>query len=133
MQADCNLVMYNQQSEAKWSTNSAKGGRHMCRLYVTDDGKLLVDKEGDEIWNSDKSEGKKWFIVWCHVQLSTRVTSEPSFCVIWDQIKDLFLNASMSFFLLFVVSGGQANVGLCISALCYKISLKCENNKCNQQ
>ncbi|XP_056290257.1 B-type lectin plumieribetin-like [Pseudoliparis swirei] len=59
MQDDCNLVMYNQQSEAKWSTNSAKGGRHMCRLYVTDDGKLLVDKEGDEIWNSDKSEGKK--------------------------------------------------------------------------
>ncbi|TNN30613.1 Mannose-specific lectin [Liparis tanakae] len=58
MQADCNLVMYNQQSEAKWHTNSAKDGGSMCRLHLTNDGKLLVDKESVEIWNSDQSEGK---------------------------------------------------------------------------
>ncbi|XP_056290408.1 B-type lectin plumieribetin-like [Pseudoliparis swirei] len=59
MQADCNLVMYNQQSEARWHTNSAKDAGSMCRLHLTNDGKLLVDKESVEIWNSDKSEGKK--------------------------------------------------------------------------
>ncbi|TNN27603.1 Mannose-specific lectin [Liparis tanakae] len=46
MQADCNLVMYNQQSEAKWHTNSAKGAGSMCRLHLTNDGKLLEAERG---------------------------------------------------------------------------------------
>ncbi|XP_034416281.1 lectin-like [Cyclopterus lumpus] len=59
MQADCNLVMYNGQSEARWHSNSAKGACNMCRLTLTNDGKLLVDKESEKIWNSDESEGRK--------------------------------------------------------------------------
>ncbi|TNN27604.1 Mannose-specific lectin [Liparis tanakae] len=59
MQVDCNLVMYNQQSEAKWHTNSAKDLGSTCRLHLTDDGKLLVERGSEVIWNSAESAGKK--------------------------------------------------------------------------
>ncbi|XP_041817600.1 mannose-specific lectin-like [Chelmon rostratus] len=59
MQADCNLVMYNKSDEPRWHTNSAKSNCNMCRLYLTDDGKLLVDRECDEIWSSSSSKGMK--------------------------------------------------------------------------
>ncbi|XP_059182609.1 B-type lectin plumieribetin-like [Centropristis striata] len=59
MQADCNLVMYNKCSEAKWHTNSAKGDCNMCRLHLTDDGKLVLNRECDVIWDSTKNEGMK--------------------------------------------------------------------------
>merc|ERR1739838_998200 len=56
MQHDCNLVMYNKADSAKWHTNSAKNDKcNMCRLHLTDDGKLLVDRECDEVWNSANS------------------------------------------------------------------------------
>nr|XP_046226637.1 mannose-specific lectin-like [Scatophagus argus] len=59
MQADCNLVMYNPQDEPKWHTNSSKSSCNMCRLQLTDDGRLLVYREADEIWNSANSKGMK--------------------------------------------------------------------------
>ncbi|XP_029313540.1 LOW QUALITY PROTEIN: mannose-specific lectin-like [Cottoperca gobio] len=59
MQADCNLVIYNKASKPLWHSNSAKSDCNMCRVQLTDDGKLLVNKECDEIWNSANSEGVK--------------------------------------------------------------------------
>uniref|UniRef100_A0A8C9Y3F9 Mannose-specific lectin-like n=1 Tax=Sander lucioperca TaxID=283035 RepID=A0A8C9Y3F9_SANLU len=60
MQADCNLVMYNKADSPKWQTNSHKPGNcNMCRLHLTDDGKLVVYKESDEIWSSANSRGMK--------------------------------------------------------------------------
>ncbi|KAM9333254.1 B-type lectin plumieribetin-like [Pholidichthys leucotaenia] len=53
MQADCNLVMYTKDDEPKWHTNSASNaGCNMCRLHLTDDGKLVVSRECDDIWFS---------------------------------------------------------------------------------
>ncbi|XP_037613232.1 lectin-like isoform X1 [Sebastes umbrosus] len=59
MQADCNLVMYNKESKPKWHTNSAKGDCNMCRLYLTNEGKLVVDKECGQIWSSTNDKGMK--------------------------------------------------------------------------
>ncbi|XP_074477780.1 B-type lectin plumieribetin-like [Sebastes fasciatus] len=59
MQADCNLVMYNKESEPRWHTNSSKGDSNMCRLYLTNEGKLVLNKESDEIWNSTNDKGMK--------------------------------------------------------------------------
>ncbi|XP_035854117.1 mannose-specific lectin-like isoform X1 [Sander lucioperca] len=60
MQTDCNLVMYNKAGSPKWHTNSYKPGDcNMCRLHLTDDGKLVVYKESDEIWSSANSRGMK--------------------------------------------------------------------------
>ncbi|XP_053198704.1 B-type lectin plumieribetin-like [Scomber japonicus] len=59
MQADCNLVMYNKADQPKWHTNSAKSACNMCRLHLTDDGKLVLDRECDQIWTSVNSKGMK--------------------------------------------------------------------------
>ncbi|KAM6971087.1 B-type lectin plumieribetin-like [Tautogolabrus adspersus] len=59
MQGDCNLVMYNKCDEPKWHTNSSNSKCNMCRLHLTDDGKLLVNKECEEIWSSANSKGMK--------------------------------------------------------------------------
>ncbi|XP_042254571.1 lectin-like [Thunnus maccoyii] len=59
MQADCNLVMYNKCDNPRWHTNSAKPESNMCRLHLTDDGNLVVDRECDEIWTSANSKGMK--------------------------------------------------------------------------
>nr|P0DQV9.1 RecName: Full=B-type lectin plumieribetin [Scorpaena plumieri] len=59
MQADCNLVMYNGSGQARWHTNTSKGDCNMCRLFLTNEGKLVLNKESTEIWNSDKNKGSK--------------------------------------------------------------------------
>ncbi|XP_069015483.1 B-type lectin plumieribetin-like [Embiotoca jacksoni] len=59
MQADCNLVMYNKDNEPKWHTNSAKSGCNMCRLHLTDQGKLVLFRECETIWTSANSSGMK--------------------------------------------------------------------------
>ncbi|KAI3354859.1 hypothetical protein L3Q82_004659 [Scortum barcoo] len=59
MQADCNLVMYNKNSEPRWHTNTSKPSCNMCRLHLTDDGKLVVHRECDAIWSSAESRGMK--------------------------------------------------------------------------
>uniref|UniRef100_A0A3Q3WKG1 Bulb-type lectin domain-containing protein n=1 Tax=Mola mola TaxID=94237 RepID=A0A3Q3WKG1_MOLML len=57
MQGDCNLVMYNKNNEPKWNTNTCKRGSNTYLLTLTDDGKLVLDMEGEEIWNSSNSKG----------------------------------------------------------------------------
>ncbi|XP_068160362.1 B-type lectin plumieribetin-like [Antennarius striatus] len=59
MQEDCNLVMYREDGEPVWQANCAKDRPEMCRLCLTDDGKLVVNREAKEIWNSAKSKGIK--------------------------------------------------------------------------
>ncbi|XP_020489333.2 B-type lectin plumieribetin [Labrus bergylta] len=60
MQADSNLVMYNKCDEPKWHTNTSSSDKcNMCRLHLTNDGKLLVNKECEEVWSSAKSKGMK--------------------------------------------------------------------------
>ncbi|XP_040022993.2 B-type lectin plumieribetin [Gasterosteus aculeatus] len=59
MQEDCNLVMYNKSDQPKWHTNSSKPKSNMCRLRLTNEGKLVVSRESEELWNSDKDKGKK--------------------------------------------------------------------------
>ncbi|XP_075937061.1 B-type lectin plumieribetin-like [Anarhichas minor] len=59
MQADCNLVMYNKSEEPKWSTNTYGPEANMCRLYLTDEGKLVLTRESAEIWNSGQNRGRK--------------------------------------------------------------------------
>ncbi|MED6276532.1 hypothetical protein CHARACLAT_003947, partial [Characodon lateralis] len=59
MQADCNLVMYNQSDNPKWHTSTGQQGSHVCRLQLTDDGKMIVYKDSKELWSSANSKGKK--------------------------------------------------------------------------
>ncbi|XP_068438128.1 B-type lectin plumieribetin-like [Clinocottus analis] len=59
MQADCNLVMYNKNAEARWHTNSSKPESNMSRLHLTNEGNLVVNRECEEVWNSGKSKGMK--------------------------------------------------------------------------
>ncbi|XP_030612559.1 mannose-specific lectin-like [Archocentrus centrarchus] len=59
MQGDSNLVMYNKSDTPRWHTNSARGSCNTCRLQLTDDGKLVVSKECEEIWSSAASKGMK--------------------------------------------------------------------------
>ncbi|XP_039473086.1 mannose-specific lectin-like isoform X2 [Oreochromis aureus] len=51
-QADCNLVLYNKCNTPRWSTNSCGPVANLCRLQLTDDGKLVVNRESEQIWNS---------------------------------------------------------------------------------
>ncbi|CAJ1082561.1 hypothetical protein L3Q82_004659 [Xyrichtys novacula] len=59
MQADCNLVMYTKGNDPKWHTNSYRPEFNTCRLQLTDDGKLVVNKDCEEIWSSANSKGMK--------------------------------------------------------------------------
>ncbi|XP_056868836.1 B-type lectin plumieribetin-like [Takifugu flavidus] len=59
MQEDCNLVMYNDEDKPRWHTNTAKGSCNTCVLSLTDEGKLVLEKDGQEIWNSGRDHGMK--------------------------------------------------------------------------
>ncbi|KAE8279738.1 hypothetical protein D5F01_LYC21867 [Larimichthys crocea] len=59
MQDDCNLVMYNQSDKPGWSTGTYGPNCNMCHLQLTDDGKLVLYRDGKEIWSSASSHGIK--------------------------------------------------------------------------
>ncbi|NP_001092109.2 intestine mucus lectin [Takifugu rubripes] len=59
MQEDCNLVMYNDEDKPRWHTNTSKGGRNTCVLSLTDEGKLVLKKDCQQLWNSDRDHGMK--------------------------------------------------------------------------
>ncbi|XP_030253571.1 lectin-like [Sparus aurata] len=59
MQADCNLVMYNNNDNARWHTNTHRPSCDMCSLHLTNDGKLVLHGGMDELWNSADSKGMK--------------------------------------------------------------------------
>ncbi|XP_047468123.1 mannose-specific lectin-like isoform X1 [Mugil cephalus] len=59
MQNDCNLVMYNKCGDANWHTDTHFSDCNVCRLYLTDDGVLVVQKEAETVWSSDPSKCKE--------------------------------------------------------------------------
>ncbi|XP_063768724.1 B-type lectin plumieribetin-like [Eleginops maclovinus] len=59
MQGDCNLVMYGDDEKPMWHTNSSKSDCVMCRLQLTDEGKLVVNNGAHEVFNSANSSGMK--------------------------------------------------------------------------
>ncbi|XP_017541522.1 mannose-specific lectin-like isoform X2 [Pygocentrus nattereri] len=50
MQDTCNLVMYRKDDKAVWHTNT---------LYLRNDSILVIEKDGEEVWNSALSRGQK--------------------------------------------------------------------------
>ncbi|XP_072543034.1 B-type lectin plumieribetin-like [Salminus brasiliensis] len=60
MQDDCNLIMYKRDNKVLWQTKSqAPGGFKACRLYLRNDGNLVIERDGEEVWNSAQSKGYK--------------------------------------------------------------------------
>ncbi|KAF7213518.1 B-type lectin plumieribetin-like [Nothobranchius furzeri] len=59
MQDDCNLVMYTQQDKPCWQTNTHDSNCSRCRLQLTDDGKLIIQKKDATVWSSANSKGMK--------------------------------------------------------------------------
>ncbi|KAM6971089.1 B-type lectin plumieribetin-like [Tautogolabrus adspersus] len=59
MQGDCNLVMYSKCEIPKWHTDTHFATVNACCLRLTDDGKLLVYKDCEEVWSSANSKGMK--------------------------------------------------------------------------
>ncbi|MBN3325436.1 LEC protein, partial [Atractosteus spatula] len=61
MQSDSNLVAYKTDGKAMWHTgtytniNSFKD----CVLQLRNDGTLIVERDGHEVWSSAKSQGLK--------------------------------------------------------------------------
>lgn len=60
MQEDCNFVMYTKADNPCWHTASnASCPCKQNRLFLRDDGVLVVDNNGTEMWNSTMSKGSK--------------------------------------------------------------------------
>ncbi|KAG5835995.1 hypothetical protein ANANG_G00249910 [Anguilla anguilla] len=59
MQKDCNFVMYTKNDSAIWHTKSNRSPCNTCRLYLKDDGTLVVASEGQDVWSSANSKGTK--------------------------------------------------------------------------
>nr|ADV35593.1 lily-type lectin-3 [Oplegnathus fasciatus] len=56
MQADSNLVMYNRVDTPRWATNTVGPDCNMCRLQLTNDGRLVVYRKFEELWSSADSK-----------------------------------------------------------------------------
>ncbi|MBN3297555.1 LEC protein, partial [Amia calva] len=60
MQDDCNLVIYKKDDEPMWQSNTQHPGDcKTCRLTLQDDGHLVIEREGKQIWSSASSKGVK--------------------------------------------------------------------------
>ncbi|KAM3593328.1 uncharacterized protein V6R79_010351 [Siganus canaliculatus] len=60
MQADSNLVMYNDCDQPRWCTGShCNDQTNMSRLQLTNEGNLVVYRECKEVWSSASSKGQK--------------------------------------------------------------------------
>ncbi|XP_054876922.1 B-type lectin plumieribetin-like [Poeciliopsis prolifica] len=59
MQADRNLVMYNDDNKPRWHTGTYLKDSHVGRVQLTDDGKLLVYSAAKLIWSSADSKGMR--------------------------------------------------------------------------
>ncbi|KAK3549189.1 hypothetical protein QTP70_034118, partial [Hemibagrus guttatus] len=53
MQEDCNFVMYANE-KAVWHTNTHNTNVERCRLTLKNDGSLVVENDGEAVWNSTK-------------------------------------------------------------------------------
>ncbi|XP_053187202.1 B-type lectin plumieribetin-like isoform X2 [Scomber japonicus] len=59
VQPDNNLVVYTEQNEPVWASDTWQhfyGYSRAMRLTMTNEGKLVLDKDGTTVW----SDGKKW-------------------------------------------------------------------------
>lgn len=72
--------MYTDQGKVRWQTNTVRGGSSPGTLTLTDEGKLVLQKGGRELWNSGINKGIKW----------ASQSLLPNCSVNWDQIKDMF-------------------------------------------
>ncbi|KAF4071825.1 hypothetical protein AMELA_G00267490 [Ameiurus melas] len=54
MQGDCNFVMYK-DGPCVWHTNTHREKVRMCRLTLRNDGILVIDNDGEELWKSSKN------------------------------------------------------------------------------
>ncbi|CAL8398172.1 unnamed protein product [Boreogadus saida] len=60
LQEDNNLVMYTKERQAVWSSVSHNDTpSSKMRLTMTNEGHLVLDKDAQAIWSSEKSEGCK--------------------------------------------------------------------------
>ncbi|XP_012994970.1 mannose-specific lectin [Esox lucius] len=60
MQDDCNFVMYKRDNKMLWQTKCpASGGFKMCRMWLRNDGTLVIERDGEEVWSSAQSKGFK--------------------------------------------------------------------------
>uniref|UniRef100_A0A8C7K2Z1 Bulb-type lectin domain-containing protein n=1 Tax=Oncorhynchus kisutch TaxID=8019 RepID=A0A8C7K2Z1_ONCKI len=58
---DCNIVMYQKDNKMIWQTKCpASGGCvMMCRMWLCNDGTMVVERDGEEVWSSAQSKGFK--------------------------------------------------------------------------
>uniref|UniRef100_A0A4W5NKF9 Bulb-type lectin domain-containing protein n=1 Tax=Hucho hucho TaxID=62062 RepID=A0A4W5NKF9_9TELE len=59
MQDNCNFAMYKRAKKAMWHTNTQANGFNVCRVWLRNDGNLVIEKDGEEMWNSAQSRGSK--------------------------------------------------------------------------
>ncbi|XP_064805942.1 B-type lectin plumieribetin-like [Oncorhynchus masou masou] len=61
MQDDCNFVMYQKDNKMIWQTKCpASGGCvMMCCMWLCNDGTMVVERDGEEVWSSAQSKGFK--------------------------------------------------------------------------
>ncbi|KAJ8336917.1 hypothetical protein SKAU_G00381370 [Synaphobranchus kaupii] len=58
MQDDCNLVLYGRDNKVMWQTKTqAPGGFKMCHLNLRNDGAMVIERDGEEVWSSATSKG----------------------------------------------------------------------------
>jgi hypothetical protein len=55
LQWDCNLVIYNNNGQPTWASNTYRRGRAPVRLELADDGTCrMIDKDGVLLWQHDR-------------------------------------------------------------------------------
>ncbi|XP_024914974.1 mannose-specific lectin-like isoform X3 [Cynoglossus semilaevis] len=55
MQSDGNLVIYNKESQPIWASDTCSNETSQkMRLTMQDDGRLVLSKDGNEIWAAEK-------------------------------------------------------------------------------
>ncbi|CAB1340638.1 unnamed protein product [Coregonus sp. 'balchen'] len=59
MQDNCNFVMYKLDEKVMWHTNTQANGFKTCRMWLRNNGNLVIEKNGEEVWNSAQNRGSK--------------------------------------------------------------------------
>ncbi|XP_061112311.1 B-type lectin plumieribetin-like [Conger conger] len=60
LQEDCDLALYGRDSQVVWHTNTHRAeGCRACRLCLRNDGVLVLERDGEEVWSSATSRGQK--------------------------------------------------------------------------
>ena len=95
MQADGNLVVYNQHGQAKWSSGTyINSPCEMCRLELTDGGKLELTRNFQRVWSSwwnyvftwPHKALLNWMVCKYKSSLNVSVNYNKTTCyVIWNQ------------------------------------------------